>query len=357
MNRSLTTIVAFGVISSCLTLVGCNWSSGGDSSFNTSRTNLQVNISGVYDGQNNGKAVSNPTAGNITTLIVQQSGNVLEVTDNQGSSYRGSVGVPTNLASVDDNGNDVNIPLGSELASYQVGFEGTDNVSAQKIRFTGAITLVAVERINGTATTSANRTDTTSSQVDTTVNTGTSSSTSTDTTNNTTNNDTTNSDNTTVDTDVVNQTGQGGTQVGNNGQMETDLTSTTVNTTRQTTTGTDNSTSSTSTSNNTTQNQNTSTTTTTGTSGNGSRDTNATADSARFILSENNTQMRLRGSWIEDNGRVSSVEALSPGAGGIFAIPIAQGQDREDAGSRDGAITSNDLDLNPEAGGSTIPGQ
>jgi len=332
MNRALTTFISLSVISASALFVGCNWSSGGDSAFNSSRANLDVNVSGTYRGNNNGKAVSNPSAGNISQLVVQQSGNVLEVVDSQGSTYRGNVGIPLTLGDADNV-----IPLGAELASYTVAWEGNDNVANKRVRFTGNIELVAVEDISGdaitetrtvgsddsatTSSTAANNTSTTSTDQTTTTsqNVNSSQQTGNDSVNNDTQNDTTT------------ETGQGGTQTGNNGQSETQLTSTTITTTRnnifESANTFDNS------SNTTVDGSQDTTTTTTNSSGDDRTDTTTTTDVRTeevvtrndFVITGNNVQMRLRGSWIEDAGNISNVDAVSAGSGGILSIPIGGG--------------------------------
>lgn len=126
--------------------MSCDWSSGsGDNNFNTANGSSVSNISGVYQGRlGGGRAVSNPTRGNITSLTVQQSGNRVEVVDNQGSSYTGSVGAPLLLTG----GDSEQIPSGASLATYQISFSGKDGVAALDVDFTGVITLVAVSNIN-----------------------------------------------------------------------------------------------------------------------------------------------------------------------------------------------------------------
>jgi hypothetical protein len=76
-------------------LVGCDWSSN-STSLNTSQgAGVNINFSGVYDGNlAGGKAVDKPTKGNILRLVISQSGNRVEVVDNQGSRYEGTVGSP-----------------------------------------------------------------------------------------------------------------------------------------------------------------------------------------------------------------------------------------------------------------------
>jgi len=332
MNRALTTFISLAVISSSGLFIGCNWSSGGDSNFNSSRTNLDVNVSGTYRGNDNGKAVSNPSVGNISQLVVQQSGNVLEVIDSQGSTYRGSVGVPLTLGDADNV-----IPLGAELASYTVSWEGNDNVADRRVRFNGNIELVAVQDITGDAITetrtvgsddSGTSTSTSGNSTDTVFTDQTTTSAQNVNSNQQTGNDSVDNS---VQTDITTETGQGGTQMGNNGQSETQLTSTTVNTIRnnifESANIFDN------TSNTSSDSNQDSTTTTTDNSSTDRTDTTTTTDARTeevitrndFVITGNNVQMRLRGSWIEEAGNISSVDAVSAGSGGILTIPIGGG--------------------------------
>jgi len=135
-----------------------------------------------------------------------------------------------------------------------------------------------------------------------------------------------------VQTDTSNETGQGGTQTGNNGQTETQLTSTTITTTRnnifESANTFDNS-------SNVTVDGNLDTTTTSSNASGTDRTDTTTTSNVRteevvtrndFVITGNNTQMRLRGSWIEDGGNISNVDAVSAGSGGILSIPIGQQQ-------------------------------
>ena len=119
---------------------GCDWTGGGDGGFNTSRSEIDVNISGVYQGAlSGGNAVSNTSGAPIRNLVIQQSGNVLQITDSNGQAYRGTIGLPGNVF----DGSGV-VPSGSEIASFQVSFSGKDGVAAKDIEFTGIIHVVAV---------------------------------------------------------------------------------------------------------------------------------------------------------------------------------------------------------------------
>lgn len=129
--------------------VGCDWSGGsGSDSFNTSQgAGVNVNISGVYDGNlGGGKAVSSTSRGTITRLTLFQTGNRVDVTDNQGSKYSGTVGTPAAVGTPDDLGV---YQAGAELLQTQVTFDGQDNVAASDVSFVGIVHAVAVTDIKG----------------------------------------------------------------------------------------------------------------------------------------------------------------------------------------------------------------
>jgi YD repeat-containing protein len=133
--------------------VGCDWSAGGsDDGFNTSQgAGISVNLSGVYHGSlGGGRAVAQTSGpGAITRLTINQAGNTVEVTDNQGSSYRGTVGAPGAVSSANDSGV---YPAGAELVQAQINFSGKDEVAQRDIEFVGVVHVVAVTDIQGTKT-------------------------------------------------------------------------------------------------------------------------------------------------------------------------------------------------------------
>lgn len=129
--------------------VGCEWTTGGtDEGLNTSRgAGLNINFSGVYRGMlSGGRAVARTSAGNITHLVINQSGNALEVTDNQGSHYRGAVGSPGVVAEATSGV----YPAGAELVQAQVSWSGKDEVAQRNVEFVGVIHVIAVTDIQGT---------------------------------------------------------------------------------------------------------------------------------------------------------------------------------------------------------------
>ncbi|HNR95178.1 MAG TPA: hypothetical protein PKK36_11290, partial [Kiritimatiellia bacterium] len=145
------------IASLSVVLAGCDWSAGGSSDgFNTSKgAGVNINVSGVYSGAINGRAVERTSgAGQILSLVVSQSGNTVEVTDNQGSRYQGTIGAPGAVATATGG----IYPAGAELVQYQINFSGKDNVAAQDVEFVGTIHAVSVSDIRGTSSTSGSST-------------------------------------------------------------------------------------------------------------------------------------------------------------------------------------------------------
>jgi hypothetical protein len=154
MKKSLVTLTTCSLLAGLTLLVGCDWSSGGgDNNFNTRGLSSISNISGFYRGTLGGRAVANTSRGNINNFTIQQSGNRIEVIDNQGSKYVGSVGTPLSL--IPPNATD--LPAGASLATYQVSFSGKDGVAAKDIEFSGVITLVTVTDVQGDTSTQTNQ--------------------------------------------------------------------------------------------------------------------------------------------------------------------------------------------------------
>ncbi len=170
MRKILINLSSLGLLCLIPFLSGCDWSSGSQDNFNTSGGSSVVNISGFYEGTLGGRAVANTSNGNINSFTIQQSGNRIEVVDNQGSRYTGSIGTPRSLIPPGA----TTIPDGALAAVYQVSFTGKDNVAARDIEFSGVINVVAISDIVSSSNTSSN---TNTTQDDTTTTT-TSSSTS-----------------------------------------------------------------------------------------------------------------------------------------------------------------------------------
>jgi hypothetical protein len=236
MKKILVYLSTGALLPLALFLVGCDWESGsGDNNFNLSGGSSNINISGFYRGTLQGRAVDRTSNGNINFLTIQQSGNRVEITDNQGSKYVGTVGAPNLLI---PEGAD-SVPNGATLATYQISFSGKDNVAARDIEFSGTINIVSVSDING-ATSSSTR-------------------------------------------DRVN----GSETTGTFTSLVTNIVDGVEVVTNTTTTTTDNDTT---TRENTTQYD--------------------------FTLTEQTTQLRLRGTWVEVGGVVSGVDAVASGVQG-----------------------------------------
>ena len=252
------------IASLSVVLAGCDWSAGGSSDgFNTSRgAGVNINVSGVYSGAINGRAVERTSgAGQILSLVVSQSGNTVEVTDNQGSRYQGTIGAPGAVASATGG----IYPAGAELVQYQINFSGKDNVAAQDVEFVGTIHAVSVTDIRGTSSTSGSST--------TDQNTRTTTETVVDVVKDTT-------------TDTITTT------IGAPGDPFYRVTTQVIVT------------------DNSTGDVISNTTTTTGTS--------STTTTRTYSITEANTQMRLEGTWIEAGGLSARVDAISRGTGGTI---------------------------------------
>ena len=266
-----------------LGITSCDWSGGSDGAFNSARGGMDINISGNYRGiLSGGKAVANTSGGAITSFVVQQSGNVLQVTDSNAQEYRGNVGSPLAVAELPaptaDNESPV-LPAGAQLANFSVSWSGKDGVAAKDIRFTGVINVVSVQDVNGTTKTDSNGNTTTI-------------------TNNQGGNGTV-TKNTTTTTTTTTGNGVSGSQVVNEGVEGYFTTNRTVTVSNNV----NNNTATSETANNNTNTSGTQTTTTN-----------------TFQLTDANTQFRLRGTWIENGGVTSSVDALSAGAGGVLVL-------------------------------------
>ncbi len=126
-------------------VVGCDWTSKSDG-FNTSSGSGDINFSGTYHGNIGGsRAVEQTSGGPVARLVVSQQGDALEVLDNNGSVYRGRIG---SVAVVSTPGGDA-FPAGTRLAQAQVSWRGHDNVAAKSVQFVGNISAVAVTDIKG----------------------------------------------------------------------------------------------------------------------------------------------------------------------------------------------------------------
>jgi hypothetical protein len=281
MTRILRLMSGVCAAAACGILIGCDWSSN-STSLNTSQgAGVNINFSGVYDGNlAGGKAVDKPTKGNILRLVISQSGNRVEVVDNQGSRYEGTVGSPGVVSQPDSSGA---YPVGAELVQAQISFSGKDEVSQRNIQFVGIIHAVAVEDVNGESKTSS------STQTD--DSTSTESENYTETTTIVTNFNVINGSTITETTRAY--------QPGTSNLVFESVTVTTIlpsgDRQTQTTVLVDNR-ANTKTDNNTT----------------------TTTKTTSYKITEANSQYRLEGNWIEEAGNASEVDAISPGTAGVI---------------------------------------
>lgn len=138
----------FGVVCGAVAafvLAGCGGSEWSDSGFNTG-TGATVNFTGFYSKPGGGRIVSNSSGAPINTFTLFQTGNVVEAVDNNGSTYKGSVGSPASLVPV---GTTV-LTNGMQVAQSQVVLEGWDNTSGKKVQIVGVFSAAAVQDIAST---------------------------------------------------------------------------------------------------------------------------------------------------------------------------------------------------------------
>jgi len=344
MKFNLARKVTVGVIAGAAIYAGCDWTGGSDSDFNTSRTNLDATVTGFYSGMlDGGKAVSNPSGGTINSLLINQSGNVIEIQDSNNQNYRGTVGTPVTTSSADS---DV-ISAGASLASYTLSWSGTDGVAQKEVEFNGVIEFITVTDTQGevtdrqvtdsTSTSTVGASNTTSGNNSERVGVNTDNSDLTTVANNGSTSSTLNENGVESTTSINNQSQNGQSQdlvqVGNNGQ-ET-ITTGNLNTTgfESSVSGNNTSSSGTSSDNNSVantsliNNDTVTTTTTSGSTDSNTRNSNETNGDAgtvtttrAFRLTAQNSQFLLRGNWVEQGGSVSRVEARSAGAGSLTTV-------------------------------------
>lgn len=291
-----------------LALTACEWTGGSDGGFNTSKVDFDVNISGQYIGMlSGGKAVERSSGGAITRLLLQQTGNAVQVTDSNGQQYRGTVGTPYSFGSFTGDA----IPAGASVASFQVSWSGKDGTAARDIDFSGVINVITVEDVRGTTSDdSTTRNQTSSSDFSRDVTSGDDQSTSS-------------ADGSTRDTEssqdieggeqqviILEPTGNGTTNVV---IVTIPLPDTSVD--ESTSSSVDRArdiASSVAQAQNTTQSSST------------TRD-QSTTTTASFSITDANSQFRLQGTWIEKDGLVSNVQARSPGAAAVISLPVEDG--------------------------------
>ncbi len=279
MKRYFAWLMAAGLVACTVSLTACEWGSGGDTGFNTSEgAGAQVNFSGVYKGMLAGGVIDQTSGGPIGQLVIQQAGNAVEVTDDHGSVYRGTVGSPGAVSEAVSG----TYPSGAQLVQAQINFTGHDNVADKTINFAGVIHVVAVTDIQGTKTEDVATTDDSS--------------------------DSSTSDETSGNNVVTTQTTQ------NNG-VNTIITKTTVfpdGTTKVETTTIDDKTNQVIDDKVTTTYDNKNSTAST------SKNTVTTTTTTEYNITEANSQYRMQGTWVEEGGKVANLDAISSGTAGVI---------------------------------------
>ena len=260
---------------------GCNWSSGGGASaFNTSGgAGINVNFSGVYNGNYpDGKAVESSSGAAIVRMVLTQTGNSIEIVDNNGNQYKGSAGSP-GLAFTPTAANPT-IPAGAEVMQAQINFSGKDGSSGHQVQFVGIVHVVTIQDVTATSSSSGsgstNATSTVTTQPTTT----------TETINDGTNTTTTTTQ-TIADPNNPNFSIQTVTVVVVNDQNGQTISKTSTQ--------------------NSIQSQSTHT---------------GQSVTQTYSITEANSQYRLEGQWLEKGGNTSGVDALSSAASGVISHPI-----------------------------------
>jgi hypothetical protein len=139
--RSTLRIVSSAALAACLAgIAGCEW--GGGDSFNTSSgAGATVNMSGVYTGRSGDLVAGRP----ISRLLLTQTGNALQVQDNNNVWYEGSVGSAGVVATPNETTHAY--PAGALLMEAQVNF------SSDTASFVGVVRSIAVSDIQGVTST------------------------------------------------------------------------------------------------------------------------------------------------------------------------------------------------------------
>ncbi|MBP7829735.1 MAG: hypothetical protein KA248_07440 [Kiritimatiellae bacterium] len=277
-------------------LLGCEWSTSTDS-FNTSKgAGISINFSGVYYGNlSGGRAVAGTSGSTITRLVVQHAGNAVKVLDNNGSEYSGTIGSPGVIAPPSSSGV---YPAGALLAQAQINFSGHDNVAARNVNFAGIIHGVAVDDVQGQTETET----TTITQSDVQRDSATSSVSYTENFSWTTNSTTITTDGTNITTKLtIVAYDEFGNEVYRSEQTYTVTPSGSSNLVSQSIT--DNRSNGRTRSRDQVQDYN---------------QKNETVEYTKYYITEANTQYRMQGTWVEEAGVSSGVDALSAGTAGVI---------------------------------------
>jgi len=142
-------LMAGAVLGIAAVLAGCEWESV-DNGFNTSQgAGANVNFSGVYTAKSGGALVASDAT--ITQFVIAQSGNAVEVWDNNGSHFTGSVGSPGVVSSADPT--TLQYPAGATMVESQMTFSGENSGNGNSASFVGLVHAVAVTDVKGTTVT------------------------------------------------------------------------------------------------------------------------------------------------------------------------------------------------------------
>lgn len=271
---------------------GCEWSGGSSGSSNTSRgAGTTLNISGFYTGLNGGGKAVDTSRGNVQNFTVNQNGNRLDVIDNQGSRYQGTVGSP-DVSTLATRGG--TIPASTQVMQFQVNWRGTDGVAAQDIQFVGVIDVVTVTDVVSRESGSSSSSSQSASDSRTTSGSGGREGSSSSST------DTSIEDSSDPGDGVVEDIGDDENIITGAFSFMTGVVVTNINTDFSSE-----------------QSQASSAQADRDTSRDVASESERASSSSRvFELTGANVQLRLRGTWVEASGRASTVNALSTGTGG-----------------------------------------
>jgi hypothetical protein len=271
MRRLRSLMMMGGLLGFTATFLSCDFSTGGDGGFNTSRANLEVNFSGQYLGLlSGGKAVSITSGAPITSFTIQQTGNTIQIIDSNGQTYQGVLGAPGAVVNPDSS---ATLPVGAQLAVFQTSWQGTDGVAQKQVKFTGVIDVVTIDRVEG---------DSTDISIDEEFNQESSSERDSNF-----DNSSESDSSQEIEGPLIIEDGGGLTNIFDITSSSSSSSSSSSDSSGSNSSSTDQSISRTR-----------------------SREITTT-----FELSENNTQLRLRGTWVEEGGFVAQVSAASPGNG------------------------------------------
>ena len=148
--RKMTNLILGTSLVALMVMTGCDWEDGG--SFNTSKgAGVNINMSGMYTGHS-GALVAGQA---ISSLLITQIGNSVEVRDSNNSLYVGTVGSPGVQAA---NASGAAYPVGASMLQSQINFTGENALTEETVNFAGIIRAVALDDVRGsTVTTTTTR--------------------------------------------------------------------------------------------------------------------------------------------------------------------------------------------------------